>query len=134
MKRHVLLVDEIPALRLLERSLLEDEGYTVAHTADGMTARPLLRASAKAMVVLLNTTANDGSSLLAAAADEALLRRHAYVLVTANPEGLSPTWRRLLMRLSAPVVAKPFDLDALLHVVTAAAAHLDVTDAPGYGR
>jgi CheY-like chemotaxis protein len=128
--RTILLVDEVPDLRLLERSLLEDEGYTVIHTLDGMTARLLLCDSLRAMIVLLNTTAHHGAGLLAAAIDEALLRRHAYVLLTAIPERLSPTWRRLLMRLSVPVVAKPFDLDTLLYAVSAAAAHLDTTDGP----
>jgi hypothetical protein len=74
------------------------------------------------MIVLFCTRV--GSSLLQAAVDEPSLRRHAYVLLTATPEFLTPLWRVLLSALDVPVVAKPFTLGTLLATVADAATRL----------
>jgi CheY-like chemotaxis protein len=123
--RQVLIVGEVRSLRVLLGHILEDEGYTVIEMADGHAARDVLRRSRDPMVALLNTSASgDGLGVLRAVTAEPALGRHAYVLVTANAECLSPLWRQLVAELAVPVVAKPFDLEVLLDVVGAAAARL----------
>jgi CheY-like chemotaxis protein len=121
--RQVLIVGEVRSVRVLLRRVLEEEGYAVVEAPDGGVAREMLRRSPEPMVALLNTSVGgDGVGMLRAAAAEPALGRHAFVLVTANAEGLSPLWRQLVGELAVAVVAKPFDLDTLLHTVDEAVA------------
>ena len=116
----ILLVAEPPDMRALLRHVLEDlGGYTVADAHVVPAALSVLRASPQAMVALFGTTA--GTGLLRAAVADPALRRHAFVLLTAYPEGVTPEWRALLKSLDVPVITKPFALESLLTVVADAA-------------
>ena len=120
----ILIVDDDQDIRETLRMALEDEGYEVREAEDGARALSLLRQSAQSLVVLLDLR-------LPRMSGDALLRRvnrkehmpaqHTFLLVTANREQLSPVNLRLLQRMDVAVVAKPFDLDDLLHRVAHAA-------------
>lgn len=67
----------------------------------------------------------DGRQVLeTAAAYDTLAIRHACVVITANSHLLAHPLTGLLTQLSALVLAKPFDLDALLATIDAAAARV----------
>jgi DNA-binding NtrC family response regulator len=129
---YVLLVDHQPDMRRLVRDILEDDGYTVVETRDTPTALDALRNSPDAMVGIFGMTM--GTSLLQAAVEEASVRRHAFVLLTATPELLTPLWRVLLAALDVPVVAKPFAIDTLLATVADATARINHPNGRRGGR
>jgi len=58
------------------------------------------------------------------AEDAGLASRYAYVLVTAQPDGLPASLTRLLARLGVAVVGKPFDIDRFLDLVASTARRL----------
>lgn len=124
---HVLIVDDDPALRELLRLLLKGEGYAVAEAADGQRALDALRGAKTHMVVLLDLRMPrlGGDAVLETVeAEDHELSEHAYVLVTANSSGITPTFAALLRRLAVPVVAKPFEVKKLLRTVEQAAGRL----------
>jgi CheY-like chemotaxis protein len=124
---HVLVVDDEPGQREMLRLLLEDAGYAVEEASSGEAGLALLRATPERCVVLLDQRMPGlgGDGVLAiVAADPRLAARHAYILLTASPQKLRATPPTVLHGLSVPLVEKPFDVDALLAVVAAAAARL----------
>jgi CheY-like chemotaxis protein len=123
----VLVVDDDNELRATLAFVLRDAGYDVAEAPDGMIALDLLRATPHRMVVLLDLMMPKlgGEAVIEIVADDPRLRaRHQYLLMTANHRAVRPELRDLLVRLSAPVLQKPYDLDALLALVAASAARL----------
>lgn len=110
------------------RATLEEvpgcEGYRSMGVEDAATARDLLRASARPLVVLVSEggpgLASDGVALLE---DAGRLPRHAYLLLSTRPAAapvvVNPHTRRVV-----PVVAEPFELDELLDAIGEAAACL----------
>src|SRR5689334_11618881 len=62
----ILIVEDEPSLREVERDILRDEGYETLEAADGAEALALLRGSAEAFVVLLDNRLPDmeGGDLL----------------------------------------------------------------------
>lgn len=132
----VLVADDDRAIRETLRAVLEEEGYAVVEAADGGRALEILRAQAAPHVVLLDLRmpVMDGAAVLrTVAADERLATRHAYAIITANPElvpaALDGAKGRLL---SVPVILKPFDLDAVLETVERAAYGLAASAADDY--
>lgn len=124
----VLIVDDDAAIRQTLRAALEDEAYSVLEAGDGLAALGLLRESVEPLVTLmdLHMPVMDGMRVLhAVAADEIVARRHRFLVVTANQDTINPEGHALLDRFSAPVIAKPFELDDLLDAVEAAASHLE---------
>jgi CheY-like chemotaxis protein len=116
----ILVVDDDTALRETLRDVLEDSGYTVIESQDGLRALEYLRKSPAPMIVLLDLMMPqlDGSALLGAVAgDHRRLQRHRYILMTAGQQTLSLAFVNLLTNLSVPVIKKPFDLDHLLHTI-----------------
>lgn len=113
----VLVVDDNADIRETVRMTLEEEGYRVCEAKDGDEALRHLRESAAPLIVLLDhfMPGMDGIQTLdCVAADPALARRHAYVMLTADGRtsaieltSAGEDWR-------VPVLAKPFDLDDLL--------------------
>ena len=67
---------------------------------------------------------NGGEVLFAVDADLHLANRHAFVLVSANPEMLPPSLVLWADRQGMRIVPKPFDFDALLAAVAEAASRL----------
>lgn len=121
----VLHIDDAPGIQRLLRRVLQDAGYPVLHVPDVPAALAVLRSGTTPLVVLFNTSAPPGGlRLLEAVQADPALQRHAYGLLTADPDGLSLRWRTLLATLAVPVLGKPFALDDLLTLVAAAAARL----------
>lgn len=123
-----LIVDDDMAIRQTLRAALEDEAYSVLEARDGLAALGMLRESAVPLVTLLDLRmpVMDGLRLLRAVeADEALARRHRFLVVTANRDTITADDYTLLERFGAPVIAKPFELEELLSAVEAAALRLE---------
>ena len=120
---HVLIVDDDEDIRVSTRAVLEDiGGHTVFEAPDGLTALNILRTSEQSLVVLLDLLmpSLDGIGVLeAVAADEALARRHAYVLITVSRRATAKEFPESLA-LAVPVVPKPYDLEVLLETVAEA--------------
>jgi len=53
-KAHLLIVDDEEAIRQTLRMFIEDEGYQTLEAVDGVAALAVARASADALVVLLD--------------------------------------------------------------------------------
>lgn len=124
---YVLVVDDDASIRELVRMVLEDEGYAVAEAVDGQAALDLLRIFAPPAVVIVDGLMPrlSGLELLAMIAREpALAQRHAYVLATGSSEITVPVGGTQTTAMPVRLLAKPFDLQALLEVVAAAAATL----------
>lgn len=126
---HVLVVDDDPGIRESVRLLLEDEGYTVEEAPDGAVGLRLLARSPDALIALVDYRMPlvDGQELLRTVADDTkLLKRHTYVLFTANRDLLSPKFKQLLTAHHIPVMEKPFEIDTLLDTV--AHAHEELVE------
>ncbi|HLJ80889.1 MAG TPA: response regulator [Ktedonobacterales bacterium] len=124
---HILVVDDDQAIRESLHLLLEAEGYQVAEAANGVAALDILHTSITPLVVLLDLRMPrlDGEGVLRAVAHDSYLAGHnAYVLLTANFLAVSPALAMILSELRAPVVPKPFDMDALLDIVHQLACRL----------
>ena len=123
----VLVVDDSADIRETVRLALEDDGYTVLEAEDGQTALDILRHTERGMVVLVDhlMPGIDGLAMLGiVSAEPSLAERHVYVMLTADGRkgfmdmpGNSDAW-------SVPIVAKPFDLEELLDVVSRARTSL----------
>jgi CheY-like chemotaxis protein len=124
----VLVVEDEDDIRQAVRWALEDAGYVVDEAPDGRPALDRLRASRQGTVVVLDLQMPglDGMQVLqAVAADAALGRRHAFVVATAMDHRTLPlAFALLLTDLQVEVIAKPFDLDALLAAVRRAEGRL----------
>lgn len=140
MQRAVLVVEDDDAIREVLRDLLEEEGYTVQDAVDGKEALAILRGDAHGLVVLLDNLlpGMDGADVLAALDDggetaeadatagqqTSALARHAYVLITASPQKITPELKARLARLGAPTITKPFDIARLRQAVRQASQRL----------
>ena len=119
----VLVVEDDPEIREVMRELLEYEGYHVLEAPDGAAGLSLLARSQNCLVALVDYRMPymDGYDLLQEMArDGSELQRHAYVLVTANRDLISPTFENLLASYHIPIVTKPFEIEALITIVAQA--------------
>jgi CheY-like chemotaxis protein len=124
---YVLVVDDDTSIRELARMVLEDEGYSVVEAVDGQAALELLRAFAPPAVVIVDgfmPRLNGLELLEIVACDPWLAQRHAYVLATGSSEIAVPLGGAQPAAMPVRLLAKPFDIQALLEVVAAAAATL----------
>lgn len=131
---HVLIVDDDRDIRDTLRLVLEDEGYDVLEAPDGVVALEILRTSAYPMVVLTNHNMPrlDGPGLLNFISTEpALMRRDAFIYMTAASRIISPDVRQTLKELHAPVLRKPFDIQHLADAVADAATRLPLPNDDG---
>jgi CheY-like chemotaxis protein len=124
----VLIVDDDDDIREVLRALLEDEGYAVEEARHGEEALRTLRTSHQRFVVLLDLRMPvlDGVAVIAAIAREkTLLRRHAYILATADNRTLPLSFVQQLTSLEIPILSKPFEERRLFALVAGSAARLD---------
>lgn len=116
----ILLVDDVPSLHALKRSLLQQAGYEIrAEAADGLEALHYLQVSAVPHIVVFNTRMPnlDGIAFLRIVAGTPWLRRHAFVLNTALARMMPEELARLVDQLGIPVVGKPFQPEELFVAV-----------------
>jgi CheY-like chemotaxis protein len=113
--RRILIVDDEPALREILAAVLADEGYAVQTAADGRSALDLFAATPPDLVITdISMPRLDGWGLLAQ------IRQDDPTLPVLLISAIRPT--RTGRPASAPdhtaFLAKPFDLEALLDLVT----------------
>lgn len=122
-----LVVDDDGAIRELVGELLEAEGYIVELAGDGQQALTRLRAAPGPMVVLLDVmmpVLNGVETLQAVAADLTLAARHGFIIVTASSIGDYAGLPLLIQEFNAPVLMKPFSIEALLAATALVAGRL----------
>ncbi|BDG06087.1 hybrid sensor histidine kinase/response regulator [Anaeromyxobacter oryzae] len=116
-RRRVLLVDDSPTTRTLERSILEGAGYLVATAADGDEAWAILeREGADALVADVEMPRLDGFALTEAVRASPRLAGLPVVLVTAR-ETEADRARGLASGASAYLVKSTFDQRSLLETL-----------------
>src|SRR5262249_13334195 len=123
----VLVADDDAPIRETLRLILEEEGYTVLEAANGAQTLVQLRNATGRLVVLLDLVMPepDGVAVLREVeADSRLARRHEYIVVTAGNDAFVASVKPFLPAVSAQVVRKPFDIDAVLGAVATAAHRL----------
>lgn len=116
----VLVVDDEQDIRDALRFILEDAGHEVLEATDGENALQVLRASQSSLVVVLDLLMPRLSGidvLQQVIADPHVKDRHAYLLMTADNALLRQQADPLLAQVSARVIGKPFDIDALLNMI-----------------
>ena len=124
---HALVVDDDAPIRELVRMVLEGEGFVVHEAPDGQVALDVLRRGQHPCVVLVDgfMPRLSGLELLEIVSrDAALARRHVYVLMTGSSEISVPLGGAQPATMPVHLLAKPFDIQALLDVVFSAAATL----------
>lgn len=129
----VLLVDDDDAVREILHWVLNDAGYEVEDAASAQAGMAMLMAAAEPLVVLFDYVMPDqtGEDLIRMAErDVPAAERHRFICCTASPTRLPPFLSTWLAKRSSPVLAKPFDVDALLTVVASEAALLPTSTSP----
>lgn len=123
----VLVVDDDEPIRGIVRLLLEENQHTVEEASNGEAALATLRAATNRYVVLLDLIMPemDGVAVLdAVCADPDLRGRHAFLVISAGGTSDRERAAPLLESLHGQFVAKPFDIEFLLRVISEAAASL----------
>lgn len=117
----VLVVDDDGDTRRMLEDILGEEGYGVLTAHDGHEALAALRAATQPLVVVLDEVMPEmaGSAVLQQAHQDAALvqQPHVFILMTASADRLPATVRQLAQEAGVPVLAKPFDIEALLAMV-----------------
>lgn len=116
----VLIVDDDPGIRETLSLIMREEGYDPYEAADGVEALEYMRAIADPLVVFLDMwmPVMDGeTALLTAFAHDALWSRTSFIVMTANPQIISPRIRAILDRHKIPLLVKPFDIDPVVDMV-----------------
>ncbi len=109
----ILVVDDEPSIREVVALTLEDEGYRVETAANGCEALTKMREDPPSGVVLdMMMPVMDGAQFLRAWRSEPPSRRVPVVVMSANRESADA-----LTLGAADFIAKPFDVDDLLHLV-----------------
>jgi two-component system OmpR family response regulator len=127
---NVLIVEDDVALRETVRDLLTARRYNVATVGQVAQALEILRATRVHTVVLLDVRLPDSSGLdvpRAVVADPSITVQLAFVFMTAYPQLVPPLTGAEaadFLRLSVPVVAKPFKSAVLLAQIEKAARAL----------
>lgn len=120
----VLVVDDEQDIRDSLRFILEDAGHDVLEANDGEIALRMLRDSQSSLVVVLDLLMPRLSGidvLQQVIAEPHLKDRHTYLLMTADSTLLRQQADPLLEQVSARIIGKPFDIDALLNMIDQAA-------------
>ena len=113
----ILVADDDPGIRLLLVTFLRHQGFRAVEARNGREALEEMRAGSADLVILdLAMPEVSGLDVLRARADDPLLRRIPVIVVTATRREATPD---LVDEQAWAVLAKPFDLDALLTTVRA---------------
>jgi CheY-like chemotaxis protein len=116
-KPRVLVVDDDPVIRSTVAELLLDEGYEVDQAADGAAALEMVRRSAPDAIVLdLMMPVLDGWAFVERCREFPATSDVPIVVMSAT-HSLHESAERLHAMGVRAVVAKPFDVDALIAIV-----------------
>lgn len=116
-KRHLLLVDDEVALREVVAERLADEGFHVTQAADGEAALKALDGFAFDVIVSdLRLPGVDGRQVI----DAALSRYPNIVAIVVTGYGTVKDAVDIIKRGAADFIAKPFQFDELMHVLSSA--------------
>jgi two-component system response regulator MprA len=124
------VIDDEPQIRETLCILLEDAGHSVALAAGGQEGLAALRRQTTPLVVLLDVLMPemDGLAMLRQVVADPALRKHGYILMTAESQRLIETAAHVFAALPVTVVRKPFDIDDVTETVAAVAARLSDSD------
>jgi DNA-binding response OmpR family regulator len=118
MERRVLVVDDEPAIRALVAKIVERAGLPVDSARDGAEAIARMNECRYAVVVLDLMMPNvDGFELV----EHIRMRYEARPAIIVISAGESATLRRLDGSMVHSIVRKPFDIDVLGDLISAAA-------------
>ncbi|MDO8678094.1 MAG: sigma-54 dependent transcriptional regulator [Acidobacteriota bacterium] len=116
-KRHLLLVDDEEALRSVVAERLTDAGFEVVEAASGEAALQALDGFAFDVIVSdLRLPGVDGRQVI----DAALTRYPGIVAIVVTGYGTVKDAVDVIKRGAADFIAKPFQFDELMHVLTSA--------------
>jgi DNA-binding NtrC family response regulator len=114
-QKHLLLVDDEDALREVVAERLADEGFEVTQAADGEAALKALDGFAFDVIVSdLRLPGVDGRQVI----DAALSRYPDIVAIVVTGYGTVKDAVDVIKRGAADFIAKPFQFDELMHVLT----------------
>ena len=117
MKRSLLLIDDEDSLREVVAERLADEGFAVTQAADGEAALKALDGFAFDVIVSdLRLPGVDGRQVI----DAALSRYPGIVAIVVTGYGTVKDAVDVIKRGAADFIAKPFQFDELMHVLTSA--------------
>jgi CheY-like chemotaxis protein len=125
----VLVVDDDESNRESLRWVLTDSDYYVDVAATAQAGLDILLQSQEPLVVVFDYVMPEmtGEDLVRVAEHEVpFIERHAFICITASPDRLPRGLTDWMQRRGAPIVAKPFDVDALLDVIAQESARLPV--------
>lgn len=108
MAKRILAVDDDPKIRLLLKSVLEDEGFDVNVAADGAAALRRLEPGPCLILLDLRMPVLDGRGFIDAYRRQCA-RPADIIVTTAEAQGA-----QVAADLAVDYLQKPFDLDALL--------------------
>ena len=115
--RHLLLVDDEEALRSVLAERLTDQGFEVVEAADGESALKALDGFAFDVIVSdLRLPGVDGRQVI----DAALTRYPGIVAIVVTGYGTVKDAVDAIKRGAADFIAKPFQFDELMHVLSSA--------------
>jgi DNA-binding NtrC family response regulator len=115
--KHVLLVDDEEALRNVVAERLSDEGFMVTQAPDGEAALRALDGFAFDVIISdLRLPGLNGRQVI----DAALLRYPAIVAIVVTGYGTVKDAVDVIKAGAADFIAKPFQFDELMHVLTSA--------------
>jgi CheY-like chemotaxis protein len=127
----VLIVDDDAAIRQSLEVVIHDAGYALVEVGDGEDALDVLRVTPYHAVVLLDLwmPGMDGRSVLDELEHEPeLVRRHAWIVMSADHEALRRIPAEQQAKFALTLVEKPFVVDDLLTTVAQMAARLPADD------
>ena len=117
MAHHLLLVDDEESLRSVLAERLTDQGFQVVQAADGESALKVLEGFAFDVIVSdLRLPGVDGRQVI----DAALTRYPGIVAIVVTGYGTVKDAVDVIKRGAADFIAKPFQFDELMHVLSSA--------------
>lgn len=123
----VLIVDDDPEIRGTLSVLLREEGYEISEAGDGSVALRLVFDMPEPMVVLLDMRMpimNGETTLMQALEDDEVWSRLSFIIMTANPQLMSPRMGEVREMHDIPLLIKPFELDDCIGMVENRAVRL----------
>jgi CheY-like chemotaxis protein len=116
----VLVVDDDPYIREMLRDLLTDEGHQVVTARDGVEALEVLERERGRFLVLLDLMMPrlDGLGVIRALEQHPKMRASNRVIVMSAAERLFALSSLLRTGLISEQIAKPFELDLMLDLVS----------------